>query len=89
MAISPERESIIRAAWKKRGAKQWDAEIHGRGLAPLNIQASTMRRTKPGQPLPPYDNLEFRLGGTELDGTPMTAIVCEGVVVELWPIQFM
>jgi hypothetical protein len=32
---------------------------------------------------------EFRLGGTEIDGTPMTAIVCEGVVVESWPIQFM
>jgi hypothetical protein len=63
-ATSPERESIIRTAWKERGAKQWDPQVHGRGLAPLNIQASTdMQTTKPGQqPLLPYDNLEFRLG---------------------------
>jgi hypothetical protein len=90
-ATSPERESIIRTAWKERGAKQWDPQVHGRGLAPLNIQASTdMQTTNAGQqPLLPYDNLEFRLGGTEIDGTPMTAIVCEGVVVESWPIQFM
>jgi hypothetical protein len=82
VATSPERESIIRTAWKERGAKQWDPEVHGRGLAPLNIQAFTgMQTTEP--------NLEFKLGGTEIDGTPMTAIVCEGVVVESWPIQFM
>jgi hypothetical protein len=82
VATSPERESIIRTAWKERGAKQWDPEDHGRGLAPLNIPASTdMQTIEP--------NLEFRLGGTEIDGTPMTAIVCEGIVVESWPIQFM
>ena len=89
MATSPERERVIRAAWKERGALQWDPQVHGRGLEPLNIQAATdMRPQKPGHPpLPPYDNLEFRLERTTIDDEPMTSIVCEGVVVATWPDQ--
>jgi hypothetical protein len=62
MATSPARERIIRTAWEERGSKQWEPTIHGRGLAPLNISASVdMTPERPGQPLPPDDNLEFRL----------------------------
>ena len=86
VATNPERARVIRTAWKERGAAQWDREVHGRGLEPLNIQASTdMQTPKPGHPpIPPYDNLEFHLERTTIDGEPMTSIVCEGVAVETW-----
>ena len=86
MAPSPERERMIRTAWKERGAAQWDREVHGRGLASLNIPASTKKRKqKPGNaPVPRHDNLEFRLERRTIGGKPITAIVCEGVVVESW-----
>ena len=52
----------------------------------MNIQASTdMQTLKPGHPpIPAYDNLEFHLERTTIDGEPMTSIVCEGVVLETW-----
>jgi hypothetical protein len=85
-AITPKRTHIIRRAWKERGSAVWDREVHGRGLASLNIAASTnMRSMRPGQPIPPYDNLEFRLERSTKDGETISSIVCEGVVVETWP----
>jgi hypothetical protein len=85
MSVSPERERVIRTAWKARGADQWDREVHGRGLASLNIQASTnMRTAKSMRPITPYDNLEFRLVQATTGNVPIYSIVCEGVVVETW-----
>ena len=83
MSVSPEREMIIRTAWKERGSHQWNPEVHGRG-APLIIPATT---PKPGQPIPADDNLEFRLGN--VDNEPVNEIVCEGVILESFPIQFI
>ncbi len=89
MVASPEREGVIRTAWNERGAAQWDREFHGRGLAPLNIPASMKKRKiKPGHaPLPHHDTLEFRLERKTIGHRPVTAIVCEGVAVEWWPVQ--
>ena len=89
MATSPEREHVIRTAWKERGADQWDREFHGRGLVSLNIPASTKKqKLKPGhEPLPRHDNLEFRLERRTIGRRPVTAIVCEGVAVEWWPVK--
>jgi hypothetical protein len=85
MAASPSREQIIRTAWDERGSKLWKTEIHGRG-EPLNIQASTdMRPPRPGQPMPPFDNLEFRLVRGTMNGYPIDSIVCEDVVVAMLP----
>jgi hypothetical protein len=81
--VDPQREKVIRTAWKERGSKQWDPQTHGRGLCSLNIEAKIeMRPTRPGTPLPNYDNLEFRLERTTVNGQPVDAIACEGVVVE-------
>jgi hypothetical protein len=89
MPVSSERERVIRDAWKERGTAQWDPQVHGIGIEPLNIQAATdMRAQKPGHPpIPPYDNLEFRLERITIDGEAMNSIVCEGVVVETWPVR--
>jgi hypothetical protein len=84
MTASHQRERVIRAAWKDRGAARWDREVHGRGLEPWNIRAlKNVHSPKPRRPLP--NDLEFRLERTTIDGEPMTSIVCEGVVVETWP----
>jgi hypothetical protein len=66
-----------------RGSKQWDPTIHGRGLAPLNISASVdMTPERPGQPLPPDDNLEFRLVTA---ATGNRSILCENLVLVTLP----
>ena len=79
-----ERETVIRTAWKERGRNEWDPETHGRGLLPLNIQAETKMNPRGtlGTPIPPYDNLEFRLEQTTVNGQIISAIVCECFVVE-------
>jgi hypothetical protein len=83
MATSPAREDIIRTAWEERGSKQWDPKIQGRGLTPLNIGASVdMTPERPGQPLPIYDNLEFRLVTAT---TGNRSIVCEDLVLVTLP----
>jgi hypothetical protein len=56
---------------------------HGRGLLPLHIPAKVeMTPVRPGAPLPPYDDLEFRLVRATMGGQPVNSIVCEDVVVE-------
>jgi hypothetical protein len=86
MATSAERERIIRAAWDERGSKLWKSEIHGRGLATLEIQASVdMKPIRPGQPLPHPDLLEFRLVRGTMNGYPIDSVVCENVVVAMLP----
>jgi hypothetical protein len=83
MATSQDRERIIRAAWEERGKAEWNPETHGRGLLSLNIPATVeVRPVRFGAPLPPYDNLEFRLVRATMSGQPVNSIVCEGVVVE-------
>jgi hypothetical protein len=83
MAISQNRERIIRAAWEERGKAQWDPNTHGRGLLSLHIPAKVeMRPVRFGTPLPSYDDLEFRLVQATMNGRPVNSIVCEGVVVE-------
>jgi hypothetical protein len=83
MATSKEREGTIRAAWEERGRAQWDPNTHGRGLLSLHIPAKIeMKPVHLGTPLPPYDDLEFRLVRTTMGGQPMNSIVCEGVVAE-------
>src|SRR5437588_8643514 len=82
MASTEDRERVIRAAWGERGKAQWDPNTHGRGLLSLHIPAKVeMRSVRPGAPLPPYDDLEFRLVRATVGGQPINSIVCEGVVV--------
>jgi hypothetical protein len=83
MVATENRERIIRAAWEERGKAQWDLNSHGRGLLSLHIPAKVeMRPARVGTPLPPYDDLEFRLVRATMSGLPIDSIVCEGVVVE-------
>ena len=79
-----QREQIIQAAWKERGRDEWDPATHGKSLLPLHIQAEYhMNPPGPlGSPLPPHDGLEFRLQQSTVNGQILSAIVCEGVVVE-------
>jgi hypothetical protein len=83
MATSRDRERIIRTAWAERGKAQWDPNTHGRGLLSVHIPAKVeMKPVRFGAPLPPYDDLEFRLVRATRNGQSVTSIVCEGVVVE-------
>jgi len=69
------RETLIRRRWIETGIKMWNPGIHGAGLAALNIQGRAgLLPPKPGERLPGYDKLEFRL----IAGR----IVCESVVVD-------
>ncbi len=53
----------------------WNPNVHGAGRAALNIQGrAELLPVKPGETLPGYDKLEFKL----IDGL----IVCEAVVVD-------
>jgi hypothetical protein len=58
-------------------------------LDSLKIPASTKKRKlTPGQALLPRpDNLQFRLERRTIGHRPVTAIVCEGVAVEWWPVK--
>jgi hypothetical protein len=83
MDQSEDRERIIRSAWEERGKAQWDPETHGRGLLSLHIPAKVeMTPVRLGAPLPPHDDLEFRLVRATMSGQPINYIVCEDVVVE-------
>lgn len=66
-----EREALIRRRWKETGIMMW----RGAGQSTLCIQGSVaLLPPKPGETMPQYDRLEFRL----IDAR----IVCEGFVVE-------
>ena len=63
-----DREPLIRRRWAETGIKMWN------GRSALNIQGSAqLLPAKPGETLPRYDTLEYRLIAGQ--------IVCEGVVV--------
>ena len=64
-----DRELLIRRRWAETGIKMWN------GRSALNIQGSAkLLPAKPGETLPRYDTLEYRLIAGQ--------IVCEGVVLD-------
>jgi hypothetical protein len=78
-----ERETLIRRRWLETGIKMWNPDVHGAGHAALNIQGRTeLLPPKPGETLPRYDKLEFKMVGSYVNGQAVNRIVCEGVVVD-------
>jgi hypothetical protein len=78
-----EREKLIRRRWTETGIKMWNPDVHGAGHAALNIQGRTeLLPAKPGETLPGYDELEFRMVRSYVNGQAVNRIVCEGVVVD-------
>ena len=79
----PEREKLIRRRWAETGIKMWNSDRHGAGHAALNIQGQVkLLPPEPGETLPRYDKLEFRIVRSTVDGQEANQIVCEGVVVD-------
>ena len=78
-----EREKLIRRRWSETGIKMWSPDFHGAGHAALNIQGrSELLLRKPGETLPRYDTLEFKVARSNVNGQAVDLIVCEGVVVD-------
>jgi hypothetical protein len=78
-----EREKLIRRRWTETGIKMWNPDVHGAGHAALNIQGRTeLLPPKPGETLPGYDTLEFKLVRSCVNGQEVNRIICEGVVVD-------
>jgi hypothetical protein len=78
-----EREKLIRRRWAETGIKMWNPDVHGAGLAVLNIQGRVeLLPVKPGETLPGYDKLEFKMVRSYINGQTVNDIVCEGVVVD-------
>lgn len=78
-----EREKLIRRRWAETGIKMWNPDVHGAGHAALNIQGRVeLLPAKPGETLPRYDKLEFKMVRSCVDGQEVNRIVCEGVVVD-------
>ncbi|WFU38229.1 hypothetical protein QA640_27805 [Bradyrhizobium sp. CB82] len=70
-----DRETLIRRRWKETGIRMWNPRMHGAGHSVLCIQGRiALLPPKPGESMPGYDRLEFKL----IDGL----IVCEGFVVD-------
>ena len=77
------REKLIRRRWLETGIKMWNPDHHGAGLAALNIQGrAELLPPKPGETLPGYDTLEFKIVRSYVNGEAANHIVCEGVVVD-------
>jgi hypothetical protein len=78
-----EREDLIRRRWTETGIKMWNPDVHGAGHAALNIQGRVeLLPVKPGETLPGYDKLEFKMVRSYINGQAVNRIVCEGVVVD-------
>jgi hypothetical protein len=78
-----EREKLIRRRWLETGIKMWNPEVHGAGHAALNIQGrAELLLPKPGETLPGYDKLEFKMVRSCVNGQEVNRIICEGVVVD-------
>lgn len=70
-----DRATLIRRRWAETGIRMWNPRLHGTGEAALNIQGRIeLLPPAPGETMPRYDKLEFRMLGGQ--------IVCEGVIVE-------
>jgi len=77
------REKLIRRRWLETGIKMWNPDRHGAGHAALNIQGrAELLPPKPGETLPGYDTLEFKIVRSCVNGQAVKHIVCEGVVVD-------
>jgi hypothetical protein len=88
MAATEDWERLIRAAWGERGKAQWDPNTHGRGLLALHIPAKVeMRPVRAGAPLPPYDDLEFRLVRATMDDQPINSIAAKAWWSKLFKAQ--
>jgi hypothetical protein len=78
-----EREKLIRRRWTETGIKMWNPNVHGAGHAALNIQGRIeLLPPKPGETLPGYDTLEFKMVRFCVNGQEVNRIICEGVVVD-------
>jgi hypothetical protein len=78
-----EREELIRRRWTETGIKMWNPDLYGTGQAALNIQGRTeLLPPRPGETLPRYDTLQFKIVRSYVNGKAMNRIVCEGVVVD-------
>jgi len=78
-----EREELIRRRWRETGIKMWNPDVHGAGHAALNIQGRVeLLPVKPGEMIPGYDKLEFKMVRSSINGQAVNCIVCEGVVVD-------
>src|SRR6185369_1852471 len=83
MNDQPDREKLIRRRWLETGIKMWNPDHHGAGHAALNIQGQAeLLPPKPGETLPGYDTLEFKIVQSYVNGEAVSRIVCEGVVVD-------
>jgi hypothetical protein len=83
IADQSEREKLIRRRWSETGIKMWSPDFHGARHAALNIQGrSELLLRKPGETLPRYDTLEFKVARSNVNGQAVDLIVCEGVVVD-------
>jgi hypothetical protein len=61
----------------------WNPKVHGAGHAALNIQGRIeLLPPKPGETLPGYDTLEFKMVRSCANGQEVNRIICEGVVVD-------
>ncbi len=61
----------------------WNPDVHGTGQAALNIQGrAELLPPKPGETLPGYDTLKFKMVRSDVNGQEVNRIVCEGVVVD-------
>jgi len=79
----PDREQLIRRRWLETGIKMWNSDHHGAGHVALNIQGQAeLLPPKPGETLPEYDTLEFKIARSCVNGQEVDRIVCEGVVVD-------
>jgi hypothetical protein len=78
-----EREKLIRRRWTETGIKMWNPDVHGSGHTALNIQGRVeLLPVKPGETLPRYDKLEFKIVRSYIHGQTVNGIACEGVVVD-------
>ena len=78
-----DRERLIRRRWLETGIKMWNPDRHGAGHASLNIQGrAELLPPKPGETLPGYDTLEFKIVQSYVNGEAVNQVVCEGVVVD-------
>ena len=79
----PDREKLIRRRWSETGIKMWNPDVHGTGQAALNIQGRVeLLPVKPGETLPGYDKLEFKMVRSCVNGQEVNRIICEGVFVD-------
>jgi hypothetical protein len=77
------REQLIRRRWAETGIKMWNPDVQGTGQGTLSIQGgAALLPPKPGETLPRYDRLEFRMVRSETDGQKVEQILCEGVAVD-------